>query len=85
MKFEDTILLIKQELERAKKLHPVWPKDKIHAAAVVSEESGELVQACNDYEGCDPIKDVNIREHYNKMETEAVHTATMAIRFLINM
>lgn len=81
MTFEDAILLIKQELERAEKLHPVWPTDKIHAAAIVSEESGELVQACNNilnYIGC-------TEEDYYKVKKEAVHTAVTAIRFLINM
>lgn len=81
--FDEAILLIKQELNRAEKIHPVWPTDKIHAAAIVSEESGELVQACNNYKNRDP-------EQYEtalwlNVKTEAIHTAVTAIRFLINM
>lgn len=33
------------ELNRARTKFPTWPDDPIHAAAVVAEESGELVQA----------------------------------------
>ena len=33
------------ELNRARTKFPTWPGDPIHAAAVVAEESGELVQA----------------------------------------
>jgi len=85
MKFEDAILRIKQELHRAETLHPVWPTDKIHAAAIVSEESGELVQACNNHESGDK-SDLREMDHLRKkVELEAIHTAVTAIRFLINM
>jgi NTP pyrophosphatase (non-canonical NTP hydrolase) len=67
------------ELKRALKLHPHWPDDAIHAAAIVSEESGELTRACNQahYEpGKQTLADAHI---------EAVQTAAMAIRFLLNV
>ncbi|HAR34681.1 MAG TPA: hypothetical protein DCR95_11540 [Desulfobacter sp.] len=70
----DTILT---EYKRAKKLHPVWPTDPIHAAAVVSEEAGELVRAANRfwYEGASE----------DEMVDEAVQVGAMAIRFLIGI
>jgi len=76
MTYHEAILLIYQELGRAETIHPVWPEDAIHAAAIVSEEAGELVQAANDF-----IYDSGAKD---KMQTEAVHTGAMAIRFLIN-
>jgi len=68
----DTIL---DEYKRAKTLHPVWPTDPIHAAALGGEEAGELVRAANRfyYEGASE----------DEMITEAVQMGAMAIRFLI--
>ena len=62
------------ELHRARKLHPVWPVDPIHAAAVVTEELGELVQAVNDA--------VSGKCGIQYAVTEAVQLGAMAIRFL---
>jgi NTP pyrophosphatase (non-canonical NTP hydrolase) len=61
--------LIYKEVSRARKLHPDWPSDPIHAAAIVSEEAGELVRACNDLDMTSSLD-------------EAVHVAATAIRFL---
>ena len=77
MKFEKALSLVLTELERAQALHPEWPRDPVHQAAIVAEEAGELVQA-------------SLNHHYdngtpNRMVTEAVHTAAVALRFLINM
>lgn len=77
MKTEKALALILAELERAETLHPDWPRDPVHQAAIVAEESGELVQA-------------SLNHHYekgnrNRMVTEAVHTAAVALRFLANM
>ena len=62
------------ELERAKAKFPQWPTDPIHAAAIVSEESGELIRAVvmHTYEG-GPERDCY---------KEAVQTACVALRFL---
>lgn len=68
--------MVIRELEHACIQHPSWPKDPVHAAAVVAEESGELVQSVlqqvyEPHKGGNPIK-------------EAVQTAAMAVRFLEN-
>jgi NTP pyrophosphatase (non-canonical NTP hydrolase) len=78
---EQAVEMILAELERAEKIHPVWPTDIIHAGAVVAEEAGELLQACNNYES-NPHKP-NV--HFINMEEEAIQTGAMAIRFLINL
>lgn len=74
---EKAVELILAELERAEKLHPHWPVDIIHDAAIVAEESGELIQATLQYK-------YENGSHY-KIEQEAIHTGAMAIRFLINL
>ena len=71
----EAIALVVSEIERAESKFPGWPQDPVHAAAVVVEESGELMQAA-----------LNHTYHWAKaenMEAEAVQTAAMAIRFLV--
>ena len=65
---------INAELTRAKAKWPSWPTDPIHAASVLTEEVGELVQACNDF--CYSGGDIS------RMESECVQVAAMAMRFL---
>lgn len=74
MKIGNIITEIVREIERAEKKFPTFPLDPIHAAAVIAEESGELVQASLQYvyEGGD----------LPKMRGEAVQTAAMCFRFL---
>ena len=36
---------ILREVNRAEKKHPYWPDDLIHAAAIICEESGELIRS----------------------------------------
>ena len=77
MKIETVLAQVMSEIDRAEKIHPIWPRNHIHQCAVVSEESGELLQAA-----------LNHDEHKGskrQMITEAVHTAAMAIRFLKNI
>jgi len=62
------------ELRRAEAKHPAWPSDPIHMAAIVAEETLELVQAAFQatYEGGAP----------ERIDTEAVHVGAMALRLL---
>lgn len=75
MNRNEAITMVLTELEHAQNLHPNWPKNRIHQAAIVMEEAGELVQATLEahyepHKGGTPLK-------------EAVQTAAMAIRYLI--
>ncbi len=68
--------MIVQEIERATEIYPTFPQDRVHMAAIVAEECGELMQATlqavyEPHKGGNPIK-------------EAVQTAAMAVRFLEN-
>ena len=83
MNFLDVTDLLFNELCNAENKFPDWPADYIHAAAIVSEEAGELVQAANDfvYPECRKT-DGDMKQ---KMRREAVQTGAMAIRFLLNM
>lgn len=67
------------ELVNAVSLHPSWPTDPVHAAAIVAEESGELVQASlqSVYE---PHK-----SGLDNARQEAIQTAAMAVRFVIHL
>jgi hypothetical protein len=75
---KDVVGQILEEYIRASDIHQ-FPVDVIHAAAIVSEEAGELVKAANDtyYHDC-PAHRQNLME-------EAVQTGAMAIRFLENI
>jgi len=68
---------ITEEVIRAKKKHPHWPDDIVHQAAIVNEESGELIRAAiqYQYEGAD-------KEEIRK---EAIQTAATCIRLLKNL
>jgi hypothetical protein len=81
------LLLIAEEMQRASDKHPDWPTNPVHgpelgtqgfvyAAAIVGEESGELLRAAIQYEheGGD----------YIEMHKEAIQTGAMALRFLVN-
>lgn len=69
------------EYERACELWPGWPSDPIHAAAIVAEESGELVQAALDmtYGTKTP------GTPSERALEEAVHTGAMALRFIVEL
>jgi len=68
------------EVFRAEAKHPHWPDDFIHQAAIVAEESGELVRAAlNDYyENSSP-------ESLEEIRKEAIQTAATCIRLLKNL
>lgn len=80
------------EMERAERKHPHWPKDDIlRQAVIIMEEAGETVKA-----GLELVERLDFeREHIDneaeaisafeqRLDTEAVHTAAMALRFLLN-
>lgn len=68
---------IAREYKRACKKHPDWPTDIIHQAAIVNEESGELIRAAlqQGYES----------GNWEATENEAKQTGAMALRFMVNM
>jgi len=49
MKAVEALREFREELEAAERKFPKFPRDAIHAAAIVAEESGELVQAALQY------------------------------------
>ena len=65
--------------------YPGWPSDLIHAASIVGEEAGELVKAVNDYTWCKTHTEEAKQGLRAEVRKEAIHTAAMAIRFLINL
>lgn len=79
MMYEDAAISeIMDELRRARILHPNWPHDIIYQAAVVCEESGELLKAVNDY------------HHHGKgtmddIRDELIQTGAMVVRMLVNL
>lgn len=79
MTTQDIIKDILIELEYAESIHPQWPTDPLHAVAVLGEEFGELTQAVLD------VVYSPARGNLNHVREEAIQTAAMAIRFLINM
>jgi len=62
------------ELHRAKAKFPEWPTDPIHCAAIVGEESGELLRAALQWKYENGILD--------SLHEESVQTAAMSIRFI---
>lgn len=76
MNINDAFRKLTEELERAEKQHPEWPKDLVYQAAIVQEESGEFLKAVMDYKsGKGPADDII---------KEAIQTGAMILRFLKN-
>lgn len=71
---EHILTAVLTELERAKSKFPQWPTDPIHAAAIVSEESGELIRAA--------VMHVYENAPESDCYKEAIQTAVVALRFL---
>jgi len=70
--------LIVREFLNATRKHPTWPRDAVHAAAIVAKEMGELHQAAFDFAYRRyPTKD--------RMAKEARQLAAMAVRFHLNL
>lgn len=71
------LVLIFSEKAAAETRHPVWPEDMIHQAAIVAEESGELIRAVLNY--------VQGKKRYYEIHHEAKQTGAMALRMLVNL
>lgn len=70
---------VTEELFRATKKFPTWPTDPIHAAAVLGEEFGELMQATLEHT-YEPDK-----SSFDDVRKEAIQTAAMALRFVLSL
>lgn len=70
------IQMILHAVADAEEMHPNWPEDTVHAAAIVAEEAGELVRAA--------LIDWYEEPHEKEMLNEALHTAATAFRFIKN-
>lgn len=71
------LMAVAEELDRACLKHPQYPFDRIHQAAIITEESGELMRAC-------------LQQHYENgsvtnIVKEAIQTGAMAVRMLIHL
>jgi hypothetical protein len=69
------LVLIVDEHKRAKEKFPKFPRDVIHAAAIVQEEAGELVR--------ETLQVTYESGRYYDMHKEAIQTGAMVLRFLI--
>ena len=70
------------ELKAAKVKHPDYLKDLIHAAAIIAEETGELVRAAIDFEYSNLLYK---KSQIKKVKDEAIQTAAMCVRLLENL
>lgn len=76
---EEAIQTIERELDDTLKQWPAWPADPVHAAAVIAEETGELVQACLDFTYALPSF------YGDSIQKEAAQVGAMAIRMLMHV
>jgi hypothetical protein len=76
METEKIVREILAELSRAKSRFPEWPTDPIHAAAIIQEETGELIQATLQFS----------YDHKSGacLANEAIQVGAMVVRFLNN-
>lgn len=71
------------ELTRAEHLYPVWPGvghrgDHVWAAAILTEEAGEVLKAALDFQA-------HGRSGVAHMRHEVIQAGAMAVRFLLNL
>jgi len=68
---------IEVELDKAEAKFPAFPVDPVHAAAILQEKAGQLMQAALHftYEGGSS----------DALRKEAIHVGAMALRFLVNL
>lgn len=77
MLIEEILNEFKTELSKAEFKFPGFPTDPVHAAAIVVEEAGELQRAALQF----TYENGTVIDMYK----EAVHTGTMALRFLYHL
>lgn len=65
------------ELEKAEKQHPEWPKDVFHQASVISEELGEVHKALLDWKYFKKATPEDVKK-------ELIQTGAMVMRMLKN-
>ena len=68
------------QLEKAKRKHPTFPKSSIGGLAIIAEEFGELSTAFTRL-----CQGVNDKANNDNLQEEAAHVAVTAIRFLETM
>lgn len=76
---ERVIEIVFEAIREAEAKHPSWPEDPIHAAGILCEEAGELMQAAIDW---------TYKKNHDgiaPMEREAAQCAAMGIRFLLGL
>ena len=78
LSFDEVIILISSEFDRAITKFPEWPIDIIHAFNIITEEYGELSRNCNQFT-YEPDK-----TGLNHIRSECIQLAAMAIRFLMH-
>ena len=77
MEIDEIHAMFLEELLAAERKFPGWPMDVIHAAAIATEEKGELLKAAIDfYFG---------RGTREEMLKEAIQVGAMATRFLMHL
>lgn len=69
------VIAILHELDHAQAMHPECPKHNVIRAAIIGEETGELIKAALEHE-------FEKGRFYN-MHKEAVQVGAMALRFLV--
>lgn len=77
--FDDTVDQILFELARAEHKHPGWPENIFEQLAIIGEEFGELQKAALELHYKYPSA------HVSYIEEEAIQTAAMVIRLLIDI
>ena len=74
--YAEIIETILEEVHRAERLYPNWPTDMIHATAILSEETGEAVQASNNFWHHGGAR--------SEVVKEVVQSAATAVRWLLH-
>jgi len=68
------VVMVLAEMQRAIHKHPEWPVDNVKRAAIVAEESGELIREAN-------LLDEG-KGSLSVLKNECIQTAAMCFRML---